>query len=101
MPMIDPMSVPYMQQAFGGGQLTEHDMKNMMMMGGMLGGGMGGMGNRGMGLGSAQPAQIAQGPAPIQHGSSGSGPNQGLMAGGNDLASGGGASSAIAAMAGK
>lgn len=91
MPMIDPMLVPYMQQAFGGGgQLTERDMKSLAMSGMLGGGGGGGMlGGGGMGLGSAQPAQIAQAPAPVMHGSSGKGMNS-LLVGQNLSGTGGG-----------
>ncbi len=77
---FDPMTVPYMKQAFGGGQLTERDMKSLAMSGMLGGGGFGSMlGGRGMGLGSAQPAPIMQAPAPIMHGSSGKGPNQEVL----------------------
>jgi hypothetical protein len=84
---IDPLSVPYMQRAFGGGQLDGRDLRQLLqgspMQHGLLAGGaMGGgtpMGGGGLGLGSAPPAPMAQGPGVIQHGSSGSGPNSMLM----------------------
>lgn len=77
---IDPFSVPFMQQAFGGGPLTEREMKQLLqsspalggMMGGMFGGGFGGM--RG-----APSAPIMQGPGVIEHGSSGRGMNSLLV----------------------
>lgn len=94
---IDPFLAPYMQKAFGGGQLTENDVKSLLqgpnspfapgMLGGMAGGGMssGSMGS-GLRLGSAPPAPIMQGPGVIEHGSSGRGMNSALvgsMLGGN------------------
>ena len=89
MAMIDPMMAPYMQQAFGGGELTERDLQQVMRNPQMGGGGiLGGAGSqRGMG-------QIMQAPVhsmmPQQGGGGGGkGPNKdliaSLMAGGNPL----------------
>lgn len=79
MALIDPMAVPYMQQAFGGGPLTERGMKQILQgssgmggAGGLLGGGV-----AGPGIGAAAP--MPQAPGLIEHGSSGRGPNSMLM----------------------
>ncbi len=66
----NPLGVPYMEEAFGGGGLTNRDAKGMLS--GSWGGAISPM-MGGLGLGSAQPAQMAQAPAPIQH----NGPQQG------------------------
>lgn len=85
---IDPLMVPYMQKAFGGGQITEQEMQQIMQKAGSpfsqgVGNAMGGS----MGASSPQIGNLGAGPvSPIampqmvgSNDQAGSGPNPMLM----------------------
>lgn len=76
MAMLDPLLAPYMQQALGGGQITERDMKQLLQAL-PAGGGLGGLLGPQVGMGPAAP--MPQAPGVIEHGSSGRGMNSALV----------------------